>query len=186
MTSEKAKMLGGELYDPLDPELSRDRRRVRLLLKALNDTSDDQQKARSRLIKALMPAVGQSTWLEPPFYCDYGYNITLGDRVFLNFNCVILDVATVVIGSGTLLGPAVQIYAATHPLSAAKRRLGLELGRPITIGEDVWIGGGAIICPGVRIGAASVIGAGAVVTKDIPPGVLAVGNPCRIVREVEE
>jgi acetyltransferase-like isoleucine patch superfamily enzyme len=113
-------------------------------------------------------------------------NITLGDRVFFNFNCVILDVAPVVIGSGVLFGPAVQIYAATHPLSAAKRRVGLELGLPITIEDDVWVGGGAIICPGVSVGAASVIGAGAVVTKDIPPGVVAAGNPCRIVREVED
>ncbi|MEO1067693.1 MAG: sugar O-acetyltransferase [Cyanobacteria bacterium J06638_6] len=186
MKSEKEKMLGGELYDPLDPELSSDRRRARLLLKALNDTSNDPQKERTRLIKELIPTAGHSIWIETPFYCDYGHNISLGDQVFFNFNCVILDVAPVVIGSGVLFGPAVQIYAATHPLSAAKRRAGLELGLPITIEDDVWVGGGAVICPGVCIGAASVIGAGAVVTKDIPPGVVAVGNPCRIVRKVED
>ncbi len=179
-------MLGGELYDPLDPQLLAERRRARLLLKALNDTGDDQQEERDRLIKELMPATGQGIWIEPPFYCDYGSNITIGDKVFFNFNCVILDVAPILIGSGVLFGPAVQIYGATHPLSAAKRRLGLELGSAIAIGDDVWVGGGAIICPGVRIGARSVVGAGSVVTKDIPEGVVAVGNPCRIVRKVGE
>jgi maltose O-acetyltransferase len=186
MKSEKEKMLGGELYNPLDPQLCAERRRARLLLKALNDTGDDQQEERTRLIQELMPATGQSVWIEPPFYCDYGSNITLGDKVFFNFNCVILDVAPVLIGSGVLFGPAVQLYAATHPLSAAERRVGLELGSSIEIGDDVWIGGGAIICPGVRIGARSVVGAGSVVTKNIPEGVMAVGNPCRFVREVGE
>ena len=186
MRSEKEKMLGGELYDPLDPQLCAERRRARLLFKALNDTRDDQQDERARLIKELIPAAGQGVWIEPPFYCDYGTNITLGDRVFFNFNCVVLDVAPVRIGSGVLFGPAVQVYAATHTLSAAERKAGLELGRTVEIGNDVWIGGGAIICPGVHIGARSVIGAGSVVTRDIPGGVLAVGNPCRVVREVGE
>jgi maltose O-acetyltransferase len=186
MRSQKEKMLGGELYDPLDPQLSAERRRARLLSKALNETSDDQQEERARLIKDLIPASGVGVWIEPPFYCDYGSNITLGDRVFFNFNCVVLDVAPVSIGSGVLFGPAVQIYAAIHPLSAAGRRTGLEAGKPVEVGDDVWVGGGAIICPGVRIGARSVIGAGSVVTKDIPEGVLAAGNPCRFIREVEE
>ena len=184
MRSEKDKMLGGELYDPLDPQLVAERRRARLLFKALNDTRDDQQEERARLIKELIPASGRDTWIEPPFYCDYGSNITLGDKVFFNFNCVVLDVAPVRIGSGVLFGPAVQIYAATHPLSAAARRAGAEYGKPVTIGDEVWVGGGAIICPGVNIGARSVIGAGSVVTRDIPEGVVAVGNPCRVVREV--
>ena len=184
MRNEKDKMLGGELYDPLDPQLSAERRRARLLFKALNDTRDDQQEERGRLIKALIPRSGQGVWIEPPFYCDYGSNITLGDKVFFNFNCVVLDVAPVRIGSGVLIGPAVQIYAATHPLSAATRRAGLESGKAVEIGEDVWIGGGAIICPGVRIGARAVIGAGSVVTRDVPEGVFAAGNPCRIVREI--
>ena len=186
MRSEKEKMLGGELYDPLDPQLCTERRRARLLFKALNDTHDGQQEERARLIKELIPASGRSVWIEPPFYCDYGSNITLGDKVFFNFNCVVLDVAPVLIGAGVLFGPAAQIYAATHPLSAAGRRTGLELGRPVEIGDDVWVGGGAIICPGVRIGGRSVIGAGSVVTRDIPEGVLAVGNPCRVIREVED
>jgi maltose O-acetyltransferase len=184
MRSEKDKMLGGELYDPLDPQLSAERRRARLLFKALNDTRDDQQEERARLIKALIPRSGQGVWIEPPFYCDYGSNITLGDRVFFNFNCVVLDVAPVRIGSGVLIGPAVQIYTATHPLSAAERRAGLEYGKAVEMGDEVWIGGGAIICPCVRIGARSVIGAGSVVTRDVPEGVFAAGNPCRVVREI--
>jgi maltose O-acetyltransferase len=185
MKSEKEKMLGGELYTPLDPQLSAERRRARLLLKTLNDTNDDQQEERNRIINELIPATGQGILIEPPFYCDYGSNIILGNKVFFNFNCVVLDVAPVIIGSGVLFGPAVQIYTATHPLSVMERKLGLELGKQIVIGDDVWVGGGTIICPGVRIGARSVIGAGSVVTKNIEEGVIAVGNPCRIIREVE-
>lgn len=183
--SEREKMLRGELYDPLDPELCADRRRARLLCLELNNTRDDETQERARLIRALIPAAGRGTWLQPPFHCDYGTNITLGDKVFFNFNCVVLDVAPVRIGSSVLFGPAVQIYAATHPLRAAERRTGLEAGKPVEIGDEAWIGGGAIICPGVRIGARSVIGAGSVVTRDIPDDVFAAGNPCRIVRPIE-
>jgi maltose O-acetyltransferase len=186
LRSEKEKMLSGELYDPLDPQLSDERRRAKLLCQSLNETRDDAQEERARLIKELIPASGQGICIEPPFYCDYGSNITLGEKVFFNFNCVILDVAPVVIGSNVLFGPAVQIYAATHPLRASERRTGLESGKMIEIGDDVWVGGGAIICPGVRIGARSVIGAGSVVTRDIPEGVLAVGNPCRVLLAVGE
>jgi maltose O-acetyltransferase len=186
MKSEKEKMLAGELYDPLDPQLCAERRRARLLVESINATRDDQQEERARLLKQLLPAAGRELWIQPPFYCDYGTNITLGDKVFFNFNCVVLDVAAVRIGSGTLFGPAVQIYAATHPISAAERRTGLELGKPVEIGDDCWFGGGAIVCPGVRIGSRSVIGAGSVVTKDIPAGVFAAGNPCRVLRELSE
>ena len=184
MKSERDKMLGGELYDPLDPQLCAERRRARLLCKSLNATRDDQEDERARLIAELLPGAARGVWIEPPFHCDYGDNITLGEKVFFNFNCVILDVAPVRIGSRVLCGPGVQIYAATHPLSAAERRTGLECGKPVEIGDDVWIGGGAIVCPGVRIGARAVIGAGSVVTKDIPKGVFAAGNPCRVVREL--
>jgi maltose O-acetyltransferase len=184
MRTEKDKMLAGDLYDPLDPQLVVERRRARLLTKALNDTRDDQQEERARLIRTLIPASGRDTWIEPPFYCDYGHNITLGDRVFFNFNCVVLDVAPVSIGSRVLFAPAVQIYAATHPLSAEARAGGLELGKPVSIGDDVWVGGGAIVCPGVQIGERSVVAAGSVVTRDIPAGVLAAGNPCRVIREI--
>jgi len=179
-------MLAGELYDARDPQLTAERRHARLLLKALNDSRDDQQDERARLIRELIPTSGTGVWIEPPFYCDYGSNITLGDNVFFNFNCVVLDVAPVLIGSGVLFGPTVQIYTATHPLSAPARRKGLEFGHAIEIGSEAWIGGAAIICPGARIGARSVIGAGSVVTKDIPEGVFAAGNPCRVIREIEE
>ncbi len=177
-------MLAGELYDPRDAHLSAERRRARLLLKDLNDTRDDEVEARTQLLHELIPSQGADTWIEPPFYCDYGTNIVLGDKVFFNFNCVVLDVAAVRIGSRVLFGPAVQVYAATHPLNAEERRTGLELGKPVEIGDDVWIGGGAIVCPGVKIGDGSVIGAGSVVTQDIPAGVFAAGNPCRVVRPV--
>jgi maltose O-acetyltransferase len=124
--------------------------------------------------------------IEPPFQCEYGCNISLGEQVFFNFNCVVLDVAPVRIGARVLIGPGVQIYTATHPLSAEQRKAGLEAGRRIDIGDDVWIGGGAILCPGVRIGSGSVIGAGSVVTRDLPHGVLAAGNPCRVIREIAD
>ena len=123
-------------------------------------------------------------WMQPPFFCDYGANIALGEHVFFNFNCVVLDVCAVRIGSFTQLGPAVQIYTATHPLDAALRRR-QEFGKPVEIGADVWIGGGAIILPGVRIGSRTVIGAGSVVTRDVPDNVVAAGNPCRVLRQVE-
>lgn len=185
MKSEKEKMLKGELYNPLDPQLCAERQRARLLMKALNDTADHQREERDRLLQELIPVIGSGVLIEPPFYCDYGSNITLGDRVFFNFNCVILDVAPVSIGSRVLFGPAVQIYTATHPLNAIERKAGLELGYSINIGDDVWLGGGVIICPGVQVGKESVIGAGSVVTKDIPAGVLAAGNPCRVIRSIE-
>ena len=185
MRTEKEKMLSGELYDALDTQLCEERRHRRILLKRLNDASADALETRTELIRDLIPDSGAGVWIEPPFFCDYGSNITLGDNVFFNFNCVVLDVAPVRIGARVLFGPAVQIYTATHPMRAADRRTGLELGKAIAIGDDVWVGGGSIICPGVRIGARSVIGAGSVVTKDIPDDVFAAGNPCRVLREIE-
>jgi maltose O-acetyltransferase len=186
MKSEKAKMLDSELYLPTDPELIADRRRARLILEAYNRTSIDELPERDRLLRELIPVVGRELWIEPPFYCDYGEHIAIGDNVYFNFNCVILDVAPVTIGSRVLFAPGVQIYAATHPTSPSIRRSGLELGKPITIGDDAWIGGGAIICPGVSIGAGTTIGAGSVVTKNIPAGVVAAGNPCRVLRDAGE
>lgn len=185
MKTEKEKMLAGELYDPYDRQLCDERRHARQLTKAFNDTHDDQTAERARLIRELIPSSGSGTWIEPPFYCDYGGNIVLGDKVFFNFNCVILDICTVRIGSRVLFGPAVQIYAASHPLSAELRRTGLELGKPVDIGDDVWIAGSAIICPGVRIGNSTVIGAGSVVTRDIPERAFAAGNPCRVLRNID-
>ena len=177
-------MLAGELYDPLDAVLTSERLHARSLIKQLNDSTEDQPHERQRILKALLPNAGKELWLQPPFYCDYGSNITAGDRVFFNFNCVILDVAPVTIGHRCLFGPNVQIYAATHPTDTATRASGLEYGKPITIGNDVWVGGNVVICPGVTIGDRSVIGAGSVVTKNIPAGVVAAGNPCRVIREV--
>lgn len=177
-------MLAGELYDALDTQLSEDRLKTRLLIKELNDTREDQTAERSRILQQLIPNQGAGLWLQPPFYCDYGYNIRLGDKVFFNFNCVVLDVTWVTIGSRTLFGPNVQIYTATHPINHKERASGLEYAKPITIGEDVWVGGSVVICPGLTIGDRSVIGAGSVVTKDIPADVFAAGNPCRVMRSL--
>jgi maltose O-acetyltransferase len=185
MRSEQDKMLAGELYDPLDRELVAARERARDLCQALNATREAQQEERRRIVRELFGAGGDSVWMQPPFFCDYGSNILLGERVFFNFNCVVLDVCEVRIGDFTLFGPAVQIYTATHPMNAELRRR-QESARPIEVGPDVWVGGGAILCPGVRVGARSVIGAGSVVTRDIPEGVFAAGNPCRVIREITE
>lgn len=182
---EKEKMLAGELYDPLDASLSSERAHCRNLLKQLNDSGEDEQEKRRRLLDELF-GYGNDAWVQPPFFCDYGYNIRLGNKVFFNFNCVVLDVMPVEIGDNVLFGPAVQIYTATHPLSAAERRSGKEYAKPVSIGADVWVGGGAIICPGVTIGERSVIGAGSVVTRSMPADVLAAGNPCRVIRPLVE
>ena len=185
MPTEWEKMLAGELYDPLDAELVRARERARDLCQELNATRERDQEARRRLLTELFGAGGDSVWMQPPFFCDYGTNIRLGQRVYFNFNCVVLDVCRVEVGDFTLFGPAVQIYTATHPLNAGLRRK-QEFGKPVVIGSDVWVGGGAIICPGVKVGSRSVIGAGSVVTRDIPEGVFAAGNPCRVIREITE
>ncbi|AHM62989.1 maltose O-acetyltransferase [Flammeovirgaceae bacterium 311] len=186
MKSEKEKMLRGELYNALDPQLSEERRRARLLFKQLNDSRDDETELRLSILKDLIGKAGEGLWIEPPFYCDYGSNITVGDKVFFNFNCVVLDVMPVTIGSNVLFGPNVQIYTATHPLDWEERASWLEFAKPITIGSDVWIGGSCVVCPGVTIGSRSVIGAGSVVTKPIPDDVFAAGNPCRVIRSLKK
>lgn len=185
MPSEREKMLAGEMYDPLDPELVIARERARDLCQALNATREAEHDERRRLLRELFAAGGDTVWMQPPFYCDYGSNIELGTRVFFNFNCVVLDVCRVRIGDGALFGPAVQIYTPLHPMKAAERRH-TEFGKPVDIGSDVWVGGGAIILPGVTIGSRTVIGAGSVVTHSIPEGVFAAGNPCRVIREITE
>jgi maltose O-acetyltransferase len=185
MKTEKQKMLDGEFYNALDKELARERTKARLLTKKLNDSADDELEERKQILRELLPYAGTDLWVEPPFYCDYGSNIKMGQRVFFNFNCVILDVAPVTIGNRTLFGPNVQIYAATHPLDYKQRASGFEFGKPVMIGNDVWVGGSVIICPGVRIGDRSVIGAGSVVTRDIPADVFAAGNPCRVIKQLE-
>ena len=185
MKTEREKMIAGELYDPLDPELVAARARARDLCQTLNATREAEQEERRRILRELFAAGGDSVWMQPPFFCDYGSNIELGGRIFFNFNCVVLDVCPVRIGSFTLFGPGVQILTPMHPLNAELRR-SQEFGKPIEIGSDVWVGAGALILPGVRVGSRAVIGAGSVVTRDVPEGVLAAGNPCRVIREIRE
>jgi maltose O-acetyltransferase len=185
MNTEREKMLAGELYDPFDPELVTGRERARDLCQTLNATREGEKEERQRILKALFGAGGDSVWMQPPFFCDYGTNIELGERVFFNFNCVVLDVCLVRIGDYSLFGPAVQIYTPMHPFNAELRRK-QEFGKPVEIGSDVWVGGAAIILPGVRIGSRAVIGAGSVVTRDVPEGMFAAGNPCRVIREIHE
>ena len=185
MSSEKQRMLAGEMYDPLDAELAAARDRARDLCQDLNATREGQATLRRQILTKLFGSGGDSVWMQPPFFCDYGTNTLLGERVFFNFNCVVLDVCQVKIGSYTMFGPAVQIYTATHPMTAELRRQ-REFGKPIEIGSDVWVGGGAIICPGVTIGSRTVIGAGSVVTKNLPDDVFAAGNPCRVLRAITE
>jgi len=176
MATEWERMVAGELYDPLDAELASLRARARDLALALNASVEGDTAERGRILAELIPDAGTGLWIQPPFFCDYGRNITTGRNVFFNFNCVVLDVAPVTIGDFTLFGPAVQIYTATHPMSARVRREGVELAKPIRIGSDVWVGGGAVILPGVSIGDRAVIGGGSVVTKDVPSGEVWAGN----------
>jgi len=180
-------MLAGEPYDGNDAALVAQRQRTRDLCQRLNSLSagPDTATERAQLLHQLFgrPVNAQVT---PPFFCDYGQHIELGDNAYFNFNCVVLDVCRVRIGRNALFGPGVHIYTATHPLSVAQRRTGLESGAPVSIGDDVWVGGGAIICPGVTIGSGSVIGAGSVVVRDVPPGVFAAGNPCRVLRDIAD
>ncbi len=182
--SEKAKMLAGELYRSADPELLAERRRAHALTARYNAIVGDGDPARDALLRELLGAVGEGAIVLPRFACDYGYNVTLGRNVFVNYDCVFLDCAPIALGDDTMLGPAVQLYTAAHPLDAAMRRSGIEWTRPIRIGRDGWIGGGAIVLPGVTIGDGSVVGAGSVVSRDVPPASLAVGNPARVVRRI--
>ena len=183
MVSEREKMLAGRLYDPNDPELAEARMTARQRCWAMNQSSPRQEHLRRGLLRELFASGGDSVWLEPPFRCDYGINIYLGKKVYFNFDCVILDVCEVRIGNFVFIAPGVHIYTATHPLEADLRRH-QEFGKPVTIGNDVWIGGKAIICPGVTIGDCSVIGAGSVVTKDVPPSVVVAGNPAKMIRKI--
>ena len=184
LKTELEKMLLGELYDPNDPALVLARRQVRNAIADFNRTRSEETEKRQSMLAQLLHSVGTNVYIEPPFFCDYGFNIQMGDNVYLNFNCVILDPARVTIGDNVMIAPNVQIYTATHPINHQERNAGLELAKEITVGSDVWIGGGSILCPGVTVGARSVIGAGSVVTRDIPADVVAVGNPCRVLRSI--
>lgn len=183
--TEKEKCAQGLLYDAnYDAELLAERLRAKELLYDYNRLRPSQQTERRALLERLLGKMGQQTVIEQPFFCDYGYNIEVGANFFANFNFVVLDEAKVRIGDNVFIAPNVGIYTAGHPLDVAQRNQGLEYARPVTIGNNVWIGAGVSILPGVTIGDGVVIGAGSVVTKDIPAGMLAVGNPCRVVREI--
>lgn len=182
MRTEKTRMLAGENYLANDPELVAERAQARALCGRLNAPSVDGH-VPTGLLESLLPAA-PGVYVTPPFQCDYGYNIRAGEGVYFNFNCVVLDVMPVDIGARTLFGPGVHIYTAMHPMSAAERRTGAESACAVRIGADVWVGGGAIVCPGVTIGDGAVIGAGSVVTRDVPDGMFAAGNPCRVIRPV--
>lgn len=183
--TEKEKMLQGLGYDASDAELTADRKRARMLCHQFNKLDPDAREEATSLLKELLQTEGD-LYIEPSFRCDYGYNIKVGKNFYANFNCTILDVNTVTIGDNVMFAPNVQIYTATHPVEAAPRVAGVEMGYPISIGDNTWIGGGSIVCPGVNIGRNVVIGAGSVVTRDIPDNAVAVGNPCRVIRILEQ
>src|SRR5690348_4905289 len=180
--SEKDKMLAGELYRSADKELVADRRRVQTMLVRYNGISGGDPSFLISLLREFMGAVGDGSTIMPVFTCDYGYNIRLGRNVFINYHCVFLDCAPIEIRHDVQIGPSVQLYTAQHPLDPVVRRSGLESAKPIRIGNDVWIGGGAVVLPGVTIGTRSVVGAGAVVVRNVPPDTVVVGNPARVVR----
>ncbi|MGE5678702.1 MAG: sugar O-acetyltransferase [Pseudomonadota bacterium] len=183
MKSEKEKMLSGELYDASDSELVSEREKARSLTFEFNHTNPAEGEKRQELLKSLIIARGHFH-IEAPFNCDYGYNIEIGENFYANYGCIILDVNKVKIGNNVLLGPNVQIYTATHPVDPVERLSGKEYALPITIGNNVWIGGGSIICPGVSIGNNVTVGAGSVVTRNISDNVAAAGNPCRIIKNL--
>lgn len=182
--SEKEKMLAGELYLASDPELVAERLRARALMREYNVTIEEEHDRRTAILQKLFGSLGSDAEIEPPFYCDYGYNIRAGSRFYANFGCVILDCNRVDIGDDVMFGPYVQVYAAYHPTDPAERLSKRELAVPVRIGHNVWIGGGVIVLPGVTIGDNVTIGAGSVVTRDIPENALAAGNPCTVRRYV--
>ena len=181
--TEKEKMIAGAYYSAGDAVLVKDRRRAKNLLHRLNVTEYRVTKKAREILRELIPNAGANFYIEPPFHCDYGYNISCGDNVYFNVNCVVLDGAPVTIGSNVFFAPHVQLYTATHPLDAEQRKA-LDNALPITIGDDCWIGGNTVRCPGITIGKGCVIGAGSVVTKDIPDNSLAVGNPAKVIRKL--
>ncbi|MDT2045913.1 sugar O-acetyltransferase [Priestia flexa] len=191
--TEKEKMLNGENYNARDPELLKMAQEARYYMDEFNKPGNHPDGDKTSILKNLCEFVGENVWIEKPFFCDYGKNISIGKNTFINFNCVFLDTNKIVIGENVLIAPSVQIYTATHPLKADERINSNHkpneapyrtLTKPVTIGDNVWIGGNAIILPGVTIGNNSVIGAGSVVTKSIPENSLAIGNPCRVVKEI--
>lgn len=182
--SEKEKMLAGDLYNCLDPELEAERRQTKQLLRRFNFAETEQE--RQALLRQLLGGIGFESVIESPFYCSYGRNIYLGDHVYLNFSCTILDNNEVRIGHRVMIGPNVQFYTAAHPLQVQSRLQGWETARPIVVEDNAWLGGGAIVLPGVVIGRNAVVGAGAVVTRHVPANTVVAGNPARVIREIEQ
>ncbi|SBT51022.1 sugar O-acetyltransferase [Micromonospora narathiwatensis] len=186
MTIMRERMLAGELYIADDPEIIADLERAARLTERFNTSSADDPQGRLAALRELLGSLGEDAWVRPPFHCDYGWQTHIGPRSFVNFNAVFLDVARITIGADVQIGPNVQLLTATHPIEPAARRDKWEAAKPITIGDNVWLGGGAVVLAGVTVGENTVVGAGAVVTKDLPPNVVAVGNPARPVRTLEE
>ena len=180
------RMVSGQLYDVGDEDLRKARQRAKVLCRQYNDAPPEDDAARADILRRLLGSVGKDCWIEPTLRCDYGTNISVGDNFYANYDCVFLDVAPITIGNNVMVGPRVCFYAAGHPIAASVRNTGLEFGAPITIEDNVWIGGGVSVCPGVTIGAGSIIAAGSVVTRDVPPGVVAGGNPCRVLRPITD
>jgi len=180
--TQKEKMLAGELYLANDPELGAAYERAQSLLAKFNTTPGHELTALVSVLNDLLGHLGTDAVVKPTLRCDYGFNISIGARTFVNYDCVFLDCSTITIGEEVQIAPGVHIYTASHPLDAKTRRSGLESAHPVLIGDGAWLGGRALICPGVTIGENTVVGAGSVVTRDLPPNVLAVGNPCRVVR----
>jgi maltose O-acetyltransferase len=180
--SQRERMLAGDLYFADDPDLLQESRRAEGLMKEYNDSSPFDPARRRRILSELLGSFGDGSEIRPPFYCDYGVHTHIGARTFVNFGLVALDVAPITVGDDVQIGPRVQLLTPTHPLEPEPRRAKWEAAKPVTIGDNVWLGGGVIVCPGVTVGRDTVVGAGAVVTRDLPAGVLAVGNPARIVR----
>jgi maltose O-acetyltransferase len=185
MKSEKEKMLSGEGYFSNDKLLVLERNKAKKLLHRLNVTEYLMNANARTILRELLPNAAKRIYIEPPFHCDYGYNLQLGEGVYFNVNCVVLDAAKVTLGNHVFIGPGVHMYTATHPTNALERRTH-QMAKPITIGNDCWIGGNTVICPGVTIGSGSTIGAGSVVTKDVPANSLAVGNPARVIKKLEK
>jgi len=183
--TEKEKMLAGELYLASDPELTKDRENARKLTRLFNQTIETDYDKRTELLKQLFGSTGENLYMEPTFRCDYGYNIHVGNHFYANFDCVILDVCEVRIGENCFIAPGVHIYTATHPLNPFERVSGAEFGKPVTIGNNVWIGGRAVINPGVTIGDNVVIASGAIVTKDVPSNVVVGGNPAKVIKTID-
>lgn len=184
--TQRERMLAGLLYSPSDDELRKMNKRNRRIIHLYNQTTIDEKVKRTELLQELLGKTGEGVYFEPPFHCDYGDHISVGDHFYANFDCIMLDIAPITVGNNVLFGPRVSLYTAGHPIDAEVRNSGLEFGQRIVVGDNVWIGGNTVINPGVTIGDNVVIGSGSVVTRDIPANVVAVGSPCKVLREITD